>query len=299
MTAASDYLLSLGRQVLEPYARLPGVACAALTGSSAEGLSDLNSDLDSTVYYDTMPPEAEILALRERVGGGPALWKLGSHADGEFVESFRIRGVECQIGHTTVERWEKDMERTLAGEDPASPLHKAMSGTLVSIAVFGDDRLEQWKKRLRDYPEVLRVAMVKHHLKFFALWGVLDRLEIRDANLWIRQSLVESSFNLIGIAAGLSCKYFTSFQYKRSAAFIRSMEIAPERLYERLERLWTLPTKQAVQELRTLVHECVQLVEREFPQVDTSACRRSLDRNDLPWTMSADVPSAHSQRKTS
>ncbi|HVU64758.1 MAG TPA: hypothetical protein VHC70_12335, partial [Phycisphaerales bacterium] len=181
MTRESEYLLDLGRAVLGEYAKLPGVACAAITGSSAEGLSDAHSDLDTTIYYDTMPPEAEIRAVRERVGGGPPAWSLGNYADGEFIESYRVRGVECQIGHTTVAVWERDMNRILAGEEPGSPLHKAMSGTLVSIAVSGDERLEQWKQRIRAYPDALRLAMVRHHLKFFAIWGVWDRLGVRDA----------------------------------------------------------------------------------------------------------------------
>jgi hypothetical protein len=285
MTPASQHLLTLGRQVLAPYARLPGVACAAITGSSAEGLSDTHSDLDSTVYYDVMPPEADIRAIRERVGGGPLILSLGTHADGEFLESFRVRGVECQVGHTTVAAWERDMGRILAGEEPGSPLHKAMSGTLISIAVFGDDRLEAWKRRLREYPDGLRVSMVRHHLKFFAIWGVHDRLKTRDAHLWFRQTLVDSSFNLLGVAAGLSRKFFTPFQFKRTSAFIATLDIAPARLGERLEGLWHVTPDAAAKELRALVSETVELVERELPAVDTGACRRALARDDAPWVM--------------
>src|SRR5262245_55006941 len=192
MPTPSEYLLDLGRAVLAPYARLPGVACAAITGSCTEGLSDNHSDLDTTVYYDAMPPEAEIRAVRERLGGGPVLWTIGAHADGEFAEAYRLMGVEVQIGHTTVARWAPDLGRTLAGEEPASPLHKAMTGTLISIPVFGAERLEAWKARIREYPEALRLAMVRHHLRFFAIWGVWDRLAVRDANLWFRQTLVDA-----------------------------------------------------------------------------------------------------------
>jgi hypothetical protein len=237
MPTPSEFLLSLGRTVLAPYSRLPGVACAAITGSSAEGLSDTHSDLDMTVYYDAMPPEEQIRVVRETLGGGPVLWTLGAHKDGEWAEAFRLRGAECQVGHTTVAQWEKDLNRTLAGEDPGSPLHKAMSGTLVSMPVFGAGRLDVWKQRLRDYPDALRLAMVRHHLKFFAIWGVWNRLGIRDANLWFRQNLVEASFNLLGVGAGLSRRYFTPFQFKRAGAFIATLTIAPDRLGDRLEEL--------------------------------------------------------------
>ncbi len=284
MTSASEYLLALGRRVLDPYTRLPGVACVAITGSSAEGLSDQRSDVDSTVYYDAMPPESQILAVRERVGGGPVILRIGSPADGEFLECYRVNGVEVQIGHTTVAQWEKDLNRTLAGEEPGSPLHKAMSGTLISIPLIGADRLDAWKARLREYPDALRVAMVKHHLKFFAIWAVLDRLETRDADLWFRQTLVDSSFNLLGVAAGLSRKYFTPFQFKRTAAFIAGLDIAPRHLGERLESLWNLPRHTSAIALRDLVSETVGLVERELPDVDTTAPRRALNRHDAPWS---------------
>ncbi len=283
MASPSEYLLSMGRSVLTPYSRLPGVACTAITGSSAEGHSDHHSDLDTTIYYDSMPPEEAIRAIREQVGGGPLAWSLGSYAEGEFIESYRVKGVEVQIGHTTVARWEADIAKTLAGEEPGSPLHKAMSGTLVSIAVSGDERLEGWKRALRVYPDVLRVAMVKHFLKFFAVWGVIDRLYIRDSNLWMRQVLVESSFNLLGVAAGLSRRYFTTFQFKRAGLFIADLSIKPERLQERLEALWAVPIPTAARDLRGLVAETVVLVERELPEVDTGAVRKALARDDRPW----------------
>ena len=287
MPTPSEFLLSLGRTVLGPYSKLPGVACAAITGSSAEGLADIHSDLDTTIYYDSMPPEEQIRAVRERLGGGPVMWTLGSPKDGEWAEAFRLRGVECQIGHTTVAQWEKDLNRTLAGEDPGSPLHKAMSGTLVSIPVFGADRLEAWKARIREYPDALRLAMVRHHLKFFAIWGVWDRLGVRDANLWFRQNLVEASFNLLGVAAGLSRKYFTPFQFKRAGAFIGTLTVAPPRLGERLEELWRCGFPEAASRLRALVAETVELVERELPGVDTGAARKALARRDQAWELPA------------
>jgi hypothetical protein len=99
----------------------------------------------------------------------------------------------------------------------------------------------------------------------------------------MRQVLVESSFNLIGVAAGLSRKYFTPFQFKRAALFIDSLTIKPARLHERLEALWTVPIPAAAKDLRKLVAETVALVERELPEVDTAAAHKAIDRQDEPW----------------
>lgn len=287
---ASEYLRTVGKRVLAPYCKLPGAACAVITGSSAEGLSDFHSDLDMIVYYDAFPPEEAMRALRATLTAAPLQWSLGSYAEEEFIESFRVEGIECQIVHTTVAQWERQMRETLAGKEPGGPLHKAMSGTLAAIPVHGAERLERWKALLRDYPEELRIAMVRQHLKFFALWGVNDRLEIRDSELWFRQSLLESSFNLIGVCAGLSKRYFSTFQFKRGGRFYETLTVAPRDFARRLEGLWHVPRRQAVRDLRDLVAETVELVERELPHdadrqrgVDTSACRTALARNDPPW----------------
>ncbi len=191
MTEASRTLLALGRSILAPYSMLAGVACTAITGSSAEGHADHLSDLDMTIYYDLLPPEAELRRVRESVSDGVLVWSLGAYTDGEFAEAFQVSGVEVQIGHTTVARWEAAIASVLAGEEPGSPLHKAMSGTLASIPVSGAERLAAWQARLREYPDALRLAMVRKHLRFFRVWALAPRPQSRDGRLWFRQMLVE------------------------------------------------------------------------------------------------------------
>ncbi len=236
-----------------------------------------------TVYYDVLPSEIDLRRTREQVSDGVLVWSMGSYADGEFAEAFNVNGVEVQVGHTLVSKWEAAIESVLAGEEPGSPIHKAMSGTLVSIPVFGADRLSAWQARIRDYPDALRLAMVRHHLKFFRVWALVGRLETRDARLWFRQMLVDSSFNVLGVSAGLSCCYFTNFQFKRARAFISTLTLAPDNLADRLEGLWELPPAAAAMQLQALVSETVALVERELPAVDTSAVRKALASRDQPW----------------
>lgn len=290
MTSHSKTLLALGRRVLEPYAQLEGAACAAITGSNAEGHADEFSDLDMTVYYTRLPGEDAILAVRERLGGGPVTWNVGKHADGEMAFAYRVQGVECQIGHVTIARWEADIDRVLRGEELASPLHKAMSGTLISTAIKGDELLEKWKSRLRAYPDSLATDMVKHHLQFFPIWGLLPRLGRRNAELWMRQVMVESSFNILGVLAGLNRQYFTSFQFKRTASFIRTLTIAPPALATRLDSLWSTNLANAALALRELVFETSELVAHHMPDVELSGVRRALARQDPAWTAAPNAP---------
>ena len=290
ITAHSKALLALGRRVLEPYAQLDGAACAAITGSNAEGHADEFSDLDMTVYYTRLPSEKAILAVRERLGGGPVTWNVGKHSDDEMAFAYRVQGVECQIGHVTIERWEADIDRVLRGEELASPLHKAMSGTLISTAVKGEDLLEKWKSRLRDYPDSLATAMVNHHVSFFPIWGILPRLSRRNGELWMRQVMVESSFNILGVLAGLNRQYFTPFQFKRTALFIQTLKIAPPALATRLESLWSTNLHNAALALKELVADTADLVAQHVPEVDLTTVRKALARQDPAWTNAPDAP---------
>src|SRR5689334_13077757 len=113
MTQASDYLLKLGRGVYEAYASLPTHRAFIVTGSAAEHKADFYSDLDMTAYYDALPLEPDLEAARQRAGGSDRLWQIGDRVDDAIAESFNLDGVECQIGHTTIAAWERDMASVL------------------------------------------------------------------------------------------------------------------------------------------------------------------------------------------
>jgi hypothetical protein len=62
-TPESDFLLALGKRILQPYTALPTARAAMITGSAAEGVSDHYSDLDMTVYEALV---SETVALVEK-----------------------------------------------------------------------------------------------------------------------------------------------------------------------------------------------------------------------------------------
>src|SRR6186713_808755 len=92
-TERSVQLLGIARRVLSAYARLPGVACAAVTGSVAEGCADAHSDIDMTVYYETLPPADAIAGVRTRLDVPELLWSMGDYGEEGFIESYLVDGV--------------------------------------------------------------------------------------------------------------------------------------------------------------------------------------------------------------
>jgi hypothetical protein len=110
-----------------------------------------------------------------------------------------------------------------------TPLHKAMSGTLECVAVYGEDLIDRWKARIRAYPDGLGARDGRHAAPDFPVWYVQDALDARDATLWHFQIRVETAYALLGILAGVNRLYFTTFQFKKMHRFVAEMRVKPER----------------------------------------------------------------------
>ena len=290
-TPQSEYLLRLGRTILEPYARLPNARAAMITGSAAEGVSDHYSDLDMTVYYDgELPSEETLAAIRERHGAPERAWLLGERADGNIAEAYELDGVQAQIGHATIAAWENDIAEELDRWNADTPLHKAMSGTLECVAVHGEALIDRWKARIRAYPDGLARAMVEKRLQIFPVWYVQDALDGRDATLWHFQIRVETAYALLGILAGLNRLYFTTFQFKKMRRFVDEMRVKPERFAERLEDLFRQAPAAAAKSLEGLTGEVLAVVAREMPDVDISRMQRRVGGRRPRWEYAGKRP---------
>jgi hypothetical protein len=278
-------LLKLAKRIAEVYIANPKTKAAMVTGSVVEGLCDEYSDCEMFFYYDELPSEEELRLARQQNQGSEPLWTLGHLQEGVLGESYLVNGVEFQIGHETIANWEKEIS-TILEEFDLSPMMKAMSGTLIGIPLYGEPLIQQWKAKIANYPDGLAQRMVEHYLKFFAIWGMQEKLARRDTTLWYHQILVESTQNILGVLSGLNRLYYTTFQFKRMSRFIMQMEIAPENLAERLEGLFNHAAPVAVNELEALVRETIELVEIHMPQIDTSSAKQKLGWRQQPWKLS-------------
>ncbi len=285
MTDASNYLYLLAQKITYPYTKLPTLRSAMITGSVAKGLSDYYSDIDMTFYYeDSLPDEETLTTIREENGGSERKWVIGDRETGSFAEAFHIDGIEVQIGHTTIESWEKSIAEVLENHNADTPLHKAMEGTLNSKALFGKEYMDQWKAQIAQFPDELAEEMVKKNLQFFPLWGLEPHFNTRDASVWYFQTLAESAQHIIAILAGLNKLYFTTFQFKRMARFIDQMSIKPTNLTSRLEQLFKTDMHTAVSDLENLVSETIALVEEHMPTVDTTKAKARIGWRQEEWT---------------
>src|SRR5689334_9801464 len=123
----SRYLLALAQRNAQVYASHPNTRAIIVTGSVAEGVSDFYSDLDMIIYYNKLPSEEELFRAYQQ-NQGVERRPLGERSEEEAGESYKVHGVECQFGHTTIAAWERDIATVLEQLDVMSPLQKSLAG---------------------------------------------------------------------------------------------------------------------------------------------------------------------------
>jgi hypothetical protein len=285
MTPHALHLRALAERVVKPYLDHPDARAALLTGSTAEGDSDEWSDIDLSVYYERLPDAAFRREARRRNGDAPLRWTIGGEEQGGLAEAYLVDGIEIQIGQTTIELWERQLDEVLVRHETQTPLMKALDGTRIGIALYGADWIGRWKARVADYPDGLAEKLVRDNLGIFAAWGIREHLARRDAALWTRQLLLEAAQQLLGILAGVNRAYYTTFQFKRTRRFAAALVHAPANLAARLETLVVAPLGAGLDELPRLVAETLAIVEERMPSVDVSALKMRLEWRQSPWNL--------------
>ena len=108
--------------------------------------------------------------------------------------------------------------------------------------------------------------MIERHWRFFPWWYYEEKFARRDATIWRLDVLVQSADNIVGVLAALNRAFYSTFELKRVHAFLDGFDIAPARLAERLESLFTSDAQAATATLDGLVETRV-LVRERFPDL--------------------------------
>jgi predicted nucleotidyltransferase len=274
-------LRALARRVAEAYLSHTHPRTIFLTGSAAEGTSDAYSDLDVIMLYDGLPSDEAVVAARAALGSTENE-PIGARGEDTFAEVGLLEGVEVEVGHATIASQEREMDDVLVRHDPRSAMHRGLGCLPDVIPLHGEGLVRGWQQRAATYPDELRVAVVKHYLRFLPLWYRHERFARRDATVFAYQTLVEGSLNILGVLAGLNRVYFHPFQFKRMRRFIAQLRHAPDRLADRIDGLYAAPRPDTFFAYEELVRDTVDLVDVYLPEVDTTRARRFLGRRQEP-----------------
>jgi hypothetical protein len=261
--------LELARRYIAPYAdRAP---IAVLGGSVAQGVADAWSDVDTIVYWDEIDREW----LEEpRAGEQGERFTWVEHYPGNAcLEQYRFDGVKADVAHVRLGWLDELIAETLSGSELDTTSLDVMRGVEEAIVLFGEERYEPLRARVRDYPEALRRAMVEKHLTFYPSW-IYDSMGRERGDLVVFYEYVLVTMrNVVGVLAGLNRVYVAPDKLKRIGVVVGRMELVPPDAARRLDALLELPRGQVQAELDELVGATLDLVEEHLPDVETDKAR--------------------------
>lgn len=265
---ATERLRTLARALADTYLSHCRPRAILVVGSAASGDADAFSDLDMLLYYAEPPGEAALAGAR---GELDAQRFEGTHwpDDSGYSERYYVDGVQCQVGHSSIRGFEREIAKLLVELELDQALPKIMSGLFEGLALHGEDLIERWRREAA-YTEPLQRAMIERHWQFFPWWFFAEKLRARDATVWRYDVLVRSAYSIVGVLAALNRVYFSTFEFKRMTKFIAQLEVSPPNLAARLEALFESDERESTDGLERLVEETRALAAERFPDLDLS-----------------------------
>jgi hypothetical protein len=263
----------IAESLADAFAANPAVDAVFLGGSTARGEADRYSDIEIGVCWHRDPTKAERAQAINAAGGELHLqyepegiyWEdnlfaghdgAGTRQSGQFVEISHIRTTEI----------ERILGRLSTDPEADENVLNLLSGIADAVPLQGIERVESWRALARSYPHELARAVVRRHgqIEFFWRWEMLvargNHSGPLHAHFWDVQQHVLQMLLAVNRRYPLGYKFLDSI-------FERCV-LAPDRLSERFESVSTLPPERAAEELRALVHETYDLVERHVPGID-------------------------------
>jgi Domain of unknown function (DUF4037) len=287
MTEHSEWRISLAHKIAPVFTANPKVEACFVFGSAALGISDQYSDLELAFIWSQLPSVEELQATAQSVGVKG--WEIEPYGEAKqaWLEQFYLYDMKVEAGHwarntmdgivtDVIERYDVSQNGLLFEKQAsASNLQRA-------VVLYGEDLIKHWQNRLSSYPEELAVAMVQKHLKFRPFDGqhiLTERLEIP----YLYENNCAIVRWLLNLLFGLNRIYHPGFKWTRY--WVEEMSIKPSRFFSRLERVFQSDAVSETLELRQLVEETFELVERTLPQIDLKQQREIFNRIYPKWKL--------------
>ena len=229
-----------------------GVEAVVLGGSHARGRAQPGSDIDLGVLYSDAAPFAveSIRELAEAVNDTPAPVVTGFYEWGPWVNGgawLTIGGQRLDLIYRSLEHLERVIDDAEAGRYELHYLQQPPFGFFsatylgeiaVCVPLFDPaGRLEGLKRRVADYPEALRQAVVRDHLWMaeFTLSAFAPKFAARSDSYGTASCLTRATNHLVLVLFALNRRYLIND--KTALVEIAEFECAPRAFADRVQRI--------------------------------------------------------------
>lgn len=259
-SAASETRFQLARQLSASCP--PALAAAiALTGSSAHGLADADSDAEFNHWVERIPPAEARAAYLTAAGVTGLEAEPAPRSDGsEWFQGLQ-GAIPVEIGWQTFVGLEHSLRPLLTGETTERNALR-LGELLVSAVILREDaRLLSWKERLARFPEPLRdrlIAELGEPLHDAAAWAALERLARRDERLTVTAAVAANLKTAVRLCFAINRRWEAGDKWLLALA--AGLPVMPPDWRTRLDAALSAPPPEAVQLARVWCGDALALI---------------------------------------
>lgn len=277
VNAHAAWRMAVAERAAGEYARNGKLAAMTVAGSVGAGLADRFSDLELDCYWSSAPDDRDRTGPVDALGGElTALWDYDDD-DEEWSEDYRLGELEVTVSNfltTSIERFLDDVVLR-ADTDPVK--HMRLAAVRNSRPLAGAELIASWRARAGAFPRELVSALVERSLtpQLLSGWAARDALVSRGDDLAVRDLLARTGQAAVRVVLALNRVYVPHRQVKWQRHLLTGLDVAPERLGERLDLITSGDPAEAVHAAETLLGDIV-LLARRHTDADIGAFREGL-----------------------
>lgn len=280
MTHNSQWRYEIAERVASYYAQIPDVVAVMVGGSTARKHADKFSDIELGVFWNRPPQDSERKAVTRALNADVIYHHPYDVSEAVWSDDFMIgrdtdntpkSGVLVEIVHHTTAFIEHTLYHVLHKHNADLLGQNLIAGITQGQAFHGDELLETWRNRARDYPDALALAMVKQYAVIDHFWR-WEMFLHRDENLMLLyQSFTQIQQRILYMLLGLNREYY--FGFKWLEVVCGKLTIAPDNLLGRLREVYQVEPADGARKLIVLVNETYDLLETHMPQINVERLR--------------------------
>ncbi|MCP3027393.1 DUF4037 domain-containing protein [Halobacillus sp. A5] len=254
-------LKQLAEQAADVYKENKKVEAVYIVGSVSRGWEDQYSDIELNICWTEPPSDEDRKVVIERMNG--VIVHFNDYEDEEWSEVYTVNGVKFEISSflteevlKRIQRVTKEFQVNIEDQCLAASIH-------YGVPLHGEELLDGLKAKVLVYPEVLSQNMVEAHLDLGEKWNHRYALIEREDWLMLYSLLTETQSKIMGLLFGLNCLYVHHPSYKWQKQSLNLMNIKPDDVNNRLDRVFLSSPDQGVRELESVIEEIKHLIEEK------------------------------------
>jgi hypothetical protein len=266
----TKWRIDFARHLAKRLVTFEGLKAIVIAGSVARDYADRYSDIEIPIFWEALPDDTTRQALVAALNAEFLYGYDGPAREDQLL----IHGVQVDLWHIPVLHQEEILRAVLHKHHFDLSTLNALDTIRSCIPLYGDEIVQDWKRQAQEYPDKLAEKIIQEHLASFSVGELFILAQRNNPTAFYAQlSFLQQEIFLVLLA--LNRMYFPTFKWL--CRVLESMQVKPAAIDYRFRQAYKVPYTEAIADTKLLLEETVQLVERQFPQIDTALLYRRLE----------------------